>query len=496
MPSRASRAKFQDTTVIQILQEYVSRNLTVTVSLEYPSKEVRTQMCHAAGLQENQLRQWFSRAKRKCGPDVMGKYAITRIFAKGGEYSSTVPNRGIVGTQPAKMERMLPARSLPSRAQPYRAARPVRHVRAAAPSKQTYPKRQDSSFLNGKPSRIKKVEPFDEVQLATLEQSWHKGLLKNPMNYLPISSITGITTDSVKAWAENRVMLGNEQFFYPEQKHFDELTNRLGAMGLLQNPGFKQLLNILTDCKSEDDSTDELARAIVIQNAKRSGVLFDPANHADIAALMKVDLPEVQRLAVFHSKPKKEPVKKPKEEPVGEEKYGDKEEDPDWTPPQSMRIKKEPIEMKPGWKTRSSLRSQANSNIEVDKRIEGPPTKRRRSLSYETTSLLNLAWNTQVILKKEYHDVIAAMGDITPQQLKTWFFHKKQRNPGVQPPMAMGIPGSKRFSDQQTTILSRAFERNLLTGENLPLIAELAQINVKQIRTWIAHRKQRGPTTK
>jgi len=502
MPSRASRAKFQDTAVRQVLEDYVSRNLTVSVNLVFPSKEIRAQMCHDAGLQENQLRQWFCRAKRKCGPDVMEKYAITRIFAKGGEYCSSVPSRAskaLVGVKPTKMERALPVRSQHVRAQPFRAVRTVRAARAAAPSKQPYPKRavktQEPSFLNGKPSHIKKQVPFDEVQLATLEQSWNKGLLQNPMNYLPISDITGITADSVKAWAENRSALGNEQFFYPQQKHFDELTHRLETMGLLENQGFKQLLNILVDTKDQvAENTDKLAREIVIQNAKRSGILFDPANHADIAAIMKVDLPEVQRLAALHKKPEEEPVKKLKEEPVDEEKYAD--EDPDWTPPQSMRIKREPIEFRSGWNTRSSVRQLANSNLQLVTRNEGPPTKKRRSLSYETTSLLNILWNTHVIMKKESQDVIAALGDITLTQLKTWINHKKQRNPAPQQPIALGIPGSKRFSDEQITILSRAFDRNLLTGDNLAVIGELAQINVKQIRTWIAHRKQRGPTTK
>jgi hypothetical protein len=203
MPSRASRAKFNDTQVLQILEDYVSRNITASVNLDIPSKETRRQICQDTGLKENQLMQWFSRAKRKCGPEIMMKFAITRIFAKGGEYCSAGPIRGtkaLVAVKPAKQERIMPGRT-----QPMRTVRlqPVRAVRDIPLSQNRYPKRavtsqEVTSSLNCKPSYVKKLEPFDEVQLATLEQSWIKGLLQNPMNYIPISDITGITADSVK----------------------------------------------------------------------------------------------------------------------------------------------------------------------------------------------------------------------------------------------------------------------------------------------------------
>jgi hypothetical protein len=263
-------------------------------------------------------------------------------------------------------------------------------------------------------------------------------------------------------------------------------------MGLLQNPAFKQLLHILTDMNEhEKEDRDKMARDIVIENALRSGVLFDAKNHADIAAIMKVDIPEVQRLAALHKRPKLEPVEEKRKV----------EKDPDWTPPQSvkmsMKIKRESPIVRSGWNTRSSVNRQpATGNWQPDSTSEGPPAKRRRGFSYETTSLLNIAWNTQVILKQEFHAVIATLADITVKQLKTWFLHKKDRNHEILQPVAMGEPGSKRFSEQQVAILTRAFERNLLTGENLAVIAELVQINEKQIHTWVSHRKHRGPTTK
>jgi len=457
-----SRSKFNDSAVLEILNDYVARNISISLNIDLPSSDSRKWLCDVTGLQEKQITQWFFRAKRKCSEEVIKQFVLSKLLGVvgGGSHSGLADwRRGAVP--------------------------PTRSITRTSHNRTT-------STLNGKLSSIRKPLPLGELQLAILEQSWVKGLLQTPMYYLPISEIAGITTERVKAWAQNRFQLGSEQLFFPEERHFDELTTRLSSMGLLQNAGLRHLLDILTESteqKTEDRMKIKLEN--VVDNAVSTRVLLQSENHAEVAAVMKNDPAEVPRQVNVYQGIKQESMDTvkfldldPEWNPAQPKRFRkQRDTDPDWTPAQAQP--KRSRRQNPSYKR--EFLSGANSG-------SGAPGKRRkRGFDPETLVLLNHAWNTQIILRSDMHEIIALLGDITVKQLKTWVQHKKHRSPEIKQAAMMRDSRSRRFSDQQRTILIKAYERNLLSGPKLAVIAELVQMSVKQVRTWCNHRKHRGP---
>jgi len=166
-----SKSKFNDAAVLEILNDYVERNISVSLNLELPSSDNRKWLSDVTGLQEKQITQWFFRAKRKCSEEVIKQFVLNKLLGATGGGSSvelSESNRGSAST-----------RALTSASN-----------------------NQATSTLNGKLYSTWKPVPLDELQLAILEQSWSKGLLKTPMYYLPISEIAGITIERMTAWAK------------------------------------------------------------------------------------------------------------------------------------------------------------------------------------------------------------------------------------------------------------------------------------------------------
>jgi len=468
--------------ILRVLSDYVARNMGIVVKLDLPSSEERKTLCNATGLGDKQLIQWFFRAKRKCSPEEIKQFVLCKI--------------GSVGDRGAGAPDMMSSsvgRALNSK-KPASFRQPKTNVFTPTP-KPAFPLKVERTTIARKPSPRRVL--FDEVQLATLEQSWHRGLIQNPINHAVVCTITGLTMETVKEWGENRTRLGEGYLFQPEQRHFEELHRRLASLGLLHHEGVSQIVAILA--KQSKEATTRVARNIVLENAKRSGLLSNSEIQADMAILMKMDISEVKRLADEHIEPKKEPMdvnsieELPKypaingeaipEQPlkvtaIKRERSPD-DADPEWVP-QMARYK-------PGRSTKRQKTTGRGSGNAAH------PKKRRPAFSAETYQLLNHAWNTQLITKAEMHPIIAALANISVKQLKTWVSNKRRRNPKFEP-VKIGTAGSRKFSDTQKAVLTRAFDMNLLSGRSTAtVIAELAQMTYQQVRTWAINRKQRGP---
>jgi len=467
--------------ILRVLSDYVARNMGIVIKLDLPSLEDRQTLCNATGLGDKQLTQWFFRAKRKCSPEAIKQFVLYKI--------GTVGNAGGGATQ---MVSSSAGRVLNSR-KPIRSRPPRNPVFTPTPKPASPVKVEPSTRAQKPPPRRVSL---DEVQLATMEQSWHRGLIQNPINHGVLCTITGLTMATVKEWGENRTRLGQGYLFQPEQRHFEELHRRLASVGLLHHEGVSQIVAVLAE--QSEEATATIARNIVLENAKRSGLLSHPEIQADMAILMKMDISEVKRLAHAHIEPKREPMD---EDPMEEQpKYQalmgvtqpeqavqatavkrertPEDADPEWVP-QMARYR-------PGRPSKRQKTTGRGSGNATNAR------KRRQGYSAETYQLLNHAWNTQMITKPEMHHIIATLADISVKQLKTWVNNKRHRNPGFEP-VNLGTPGSRKFSDTQKAVLKRAFDMNMLQGESTAIIAELAQMTHQQVKTWAINRRHRGP---
>jgi len=457
-----SKSKFNDAAVLEILNDYVERNISVSLNLDLPSSDNRKWLSDVTGLQEKQITQWFFRAKRKCSEEVIKQFVLNKLLGATGGGSSVGLSESNTGSAST--------RALTSTSN-----------------------NQATSTLNGKLYSAWKPVPLDELQLAILEQSWSKGLLKTPMYYLPISEVAGITIERMTAWAKNRLQLGDDQLFFPEERHFNELTTRLSSMGLLQDANLRNLLAFLAQgTQQKTKASIHVKRERIIGDDLSSRVVVKSENYADNAAVKKIDPMKVTRL---HDR-----CEAPKQESMSNAKFFNPE--PEWKPAQAGSSSKE-IDSDPEWTPswNRSKRSQKQSPVYKRELLSisnagsgaAPAKKRKRGFDPDTLTLLNHAWNTQIILRSDMHEIIALLGDITVKQLKTWVHHKKRRNPQIKQVAVMRDARSRRFSDQQRTILMKAYDRNLLSGAKLAVIAELVQMSVKQVRTWCGHRRQRGP---
>jgi len=458
-----SKSKFNDAAVLEILNDYVERNISVSLNLDLPSSDNRKWLSDVTGLQEKQITQWFFRAKRKCSEEVIKQFVLNKLLGAAGGGSSvglSESNRG--------------------------SAHSTKALTTTTNSRAT-------SSLNGKLSSTWKPVPLDELQLAILEQSWCKGLLQTPVYYVPISEIAGITIERMTAWAQNRLQLGDDQLFFPEERHFNELTIRLSSMGLLQDANLRNLLAFLAESAPQKTKDSiQVKRERIIGNDLSTGVVIKSENYAENAAVEKIDPMKVTRLSNRCEGPKRESIDnakffnpEPERKPAqAESSCKEIDSDPEWTP--SWNRSKRSQRQSPVYKRELLSISDLGSGAP-------PAKKKKRGFDPDTLTLLNHAWNTQIILRSDMHEIIALLGDITVKQLKTWVHHKKRRNPQIKQVAVMRDARSRRFSDQQRTILMKAYDRNLLSGGKLAVIAELVQMSVKQVRTWCGHRRQRGP---
>jgi len=346
---------------------------------------------------------------------------------------------------------------------------------------------------------------LDEVQLATLEQCWHKGVIQNPINHVVISSITDITTAKVREWGENRTRLGEGYLFDPQPKHFEVLRRRLECQGLMYHEGVRQLVPYL---EKDVFETVEKARATVFDNARRSGLLFQPSIHTDIAILTDLNISEVRRIAEEHRAMRTDFIKEESEEKnpaefevgmakknaqplessiIGQpdylnnttdsvmkkEKTPDTDADPEWTPQNDS--------CRPG---KMIKRSRTVGAVGTSSK------KKKFGFSPDTYLLLNHAWNTKLIVKPELQHIVSTLANISVKQLKTWINNKRHRSPNSCKPVVMGTSGSRTFSSNQEAMLNRAFEKDLLTGtESAAVVAELSQLTTQQVLTWLSNKK-------
>jgi len=467
--------------ILRVLSDYVARNMGIVVKLDLPSLEERKTLCNLTGLGDKQLIQWFFRTKRKCSPELIKQFVLCKIGSVG--------NTGVGATHIMSSSggRALNSRKAESSRQPRKTA-------FTPTPKPASPVKVERNTRAQKPSPRRVL--FDEIQLATLEQSWHRGLIQNPINHAVVCTITGLTMATVKEWGENRTRLGEGYLFQPEERHFEELHRRLARVGLLDHEGVSQIVAVLA--KQSEEATARVARNIVLENAKQSGLLSNPEIQADMAILMKMDISEVKRLAHVHIEPKKEPMDEDPKEEQPKYQFITGEALPE-QPLKVATVKRErtPDDADPEWvpqmaRNRPSRPTKRQKTTGRGSGSAGYPKKRRQGFSAETYQLLNHAWNTQLITKPEMHHIIATLANISVKQLKTWVSNKRHRNPGFEP-VKIGTAGSRKFSDTQKAVLTRAFDMNLLNGKSRAIIAELAQMTNQQVKTWAINRRHRGP---
>jgi len=476
---------FPDIT-LEVLNEYVVRNIMVDMRLDMPSLEERQRICHATGLMDYQLQQWLLGVERKCSPDVVKQLILHHIG---------ITARGMVAQRSA-----VPKSKVVNRGRPI--SNNIQRQDPFLCSKAgIFGKVNQKSVVKREPVRVS----LDEVQLATLEQCWHKGVIQNPINHVVISTITDITTASVKEWGENRTRLGEGYLFDPKPRHFEALRRRLDSKGLMYHEGVRQLVPYL---EKDVFETVEKARATVFDNARRSGLLFQPSIHADIAILTDLNVSDVQRLADEYRAMRTDFIKEESDEKnpaefkagviiknaqptqsgirrqpdhqnnttgsvMKKEKTPDTDADPEWTPQNDS--------CKPG---KINKRSRSVGAVGTSSK------KKKFGFSADTYLLLNHAWNTKLILKPELHYIVSTLANISVKQLKTWINNKRHRSPNYCKPVVMGTSGSRTFSSNQEAMLNRAFEKELLTGtESAAVVAELAQLTTQQVLTWLSNKK-------
>jgi len=265
----------EDPAAVQVLHDYVARNLKISLEWELPSSTERINMSKVTGLRDKQLNQWFFQARQKCTPDLLKRFVIETLC--GSSITESLSN-SIAEARVGKIFKQQSAQ--------YNVKREKSSLRHLG-SEQDFNEFSPSTKQEG---RSWQYPPFSEIQLATLEQSWRKGLIQDVSLRPSLEAITGVSLPRLEHWAENRACLGNLKLFIPKERHFSMLFDKLASTGILKSEICKCLANLM-------DISEKMIRDSILENARFSGLLFINENHDNIAGLMNIDVAEVRQLA-------------------------------------------------------------------------------------------------------------------------------------------------------------------------------------------------------
>jgi len=133
----------------------------------------------------------------------------------------------------------------------------------------------------------------------------------------------------------------------------------------------------------------------------------------------------------------------------------------------------------------------------------------RRTFTTEQRKILEVIYRKGKFRSPECQKLINIITQLTMKKIKQWFQNRKkrakrtnEREPTEDNPLPLrdserSRPGRKGFNEFQHEVLNLAYEGKVLDDSSLhPLLAEVIDLTVKQVRQWRQNRKKREKGTR